>query len=52
MNVLLAADTTMSDVPSLFKSPVSACEPMPERFEMSSGTNSAPPGACLLRTTL
>src|SRR2546429_4095624 len=35
---------------SLFRSTATTCEPAPDWLCTSSGTNSAPPGACLLRT--
>jgi hypothetical protein len=40
----------MSSAPSLFRSATWIIEPTPERLLISSGTNSAPPGAYGLRT--
>ena len=49
-NAPSSPDVTRSITPSLFRSTASTCEPAPDWLCTSSGTNSAPPGACLLRT--
>jgi hypothetical protein len=44
------ADVMMSFIPSPFMSATTKCEPTPDRLLTRSGTNSAAPGTCLLRT--
>ena len=50
MNVPRLVDVMISALPSLSRSTTARCEPTPERLWMSSGTNSAPPGAFGFRT--
>src|SRR5271157_2207288 len=52
MNVPSLVAVTMSITPSLFRSTARTSEPAPERLWISSGTNSAPPGAFGFRTVL
>src|SRR6185436_4289274 len=50
MNVPRLVDVISSGAPSLSRSDTASPDPTPDRLWMSSGTNSAPPGALGLRT--
>src|SRR5262249_44561409 len=51
-NAPSSVPVTMSFTPSLFRSTATICDPAPDALWTSSGENSAPPGAVLLRTVL
>src|SRR6185437_7186578 len=49
MKVPFDDEVTMSAVPSPFRSEIAICDPTPDLLWISSGTNSAPPGALAFR---